>query len=240
VNQTEIFRIAGGLVGAYLLGSIPASFLVARLGFGVDIRKVGSGNVGATNVFRSVGPAAGIVAAFFDIAKGTVAVWFGAALLPAGGPFGAMGFALACGAAAVFGHTFTVFLRFSGGKGVATAAGVFLALAPGPLCGSFVVFALTVAATRYVSLGSILAAVTLPLWIILTVNFTVKDRATLLSIASVLAVLIVWRHRSNISRLIAGTESRIGAGPAGGLGGRMSEAKGPPSDPAPTDRPEGV
>ena len=208
MNADLIVRLVGGLIGSYLIGSIPASYLVAFYGHGVDPRTVGSGNVGATNVYRAVGARAGLVAAVLDIAKGTAAVLLARYLLPGGGPLGPQGFALACGAAAVVGHTYTVFLGFAGGKGVATGAGVFLAVAPGPLGASFAVFVVTIALTRYVSLGSILAAASLPVWVAL---FGPEGKIPILTISIAMALFIVIKHRSNIARIQAGTESRIGA-----------------------------
>ncbi|MBI4859567.1 MAG: glycerol-3-phosphate 1-O-acyltransferase PlsY [Candidatus Riflebacteria bacterium] len=199
------------LIAGYLLGSVPASFLVARWGFGVDLRTVGSGNVGATNALRALGPKAGIPALVLDALKGTLAVLVARWIAPAGGLLGPLGIQLGCGVAAVLGHTFTIFLGFKGGKGVATGAGVFAALAPGPFLASLIVFIGTVVATRWVSLGSILGAVTLPVWIVLLAT---EGRATLLSMAVPLALFIVWRHRENLHRMKCGTESRISWGGA--------------------------
>lgn len=193
------------LAASYLLGSIPFSYLVARQR-GVDVRAVGSGNVGATNVMRSVGKGAGLVAFVLDAAKGAVA----ALIAQRSG----LGIAVASLAAvsAIVGHMYPVWLGFKGGKGVATGAGAFLPLAPLATVVALVVFAVTLAVTRYVSLGSMLGAVSLavvaalggappPVW----------------AAAASMALLIVWKHRANIQRLAAGTESRIGRrAPAGG------------------------
>lgn len=206
-NESRDMMLA--LAGGYLLGSIPASFLIARA-FGVDIRTVGSGNVGATNVLRALGPKAGVPAMLCDALKGTLAVWLARALVPTGGRFGPLVFPLACGVAAVLGHSFTIWLRFRGGKGVATGAGMFAALAPLPLALSVVTFVAIVAATRYVSLASMVSAVLLNGFIL----FLMPGSAVpLCSIAVPLALFICWRHRDNIRRLMDGTESKLGQPP---------------------------
>jgi acyl phosphate:glycerol-3-phosphate acyltransferase len=186
------------LAVAYLLGSIPFSYLVARRR-GVDVRRVGSGNVGATNVLRSVGRGAGILAFVLDALKGLLAVLVARALDPAGGlP------ALAA-AAAVLGHMYPPWLRFRGGKGVSTGAGAFLLLAPLPTAGGLVVFAAVVAATRYISLGSIAGTSTLAL-----LSFLLGASEPVARAAAGLALLIVWKHRANLQRIARGTESRLG------------------------------
>ena len=218
--MNETAAIACGLVVGYLLGAIPASFLICKWGFGLDLRTFGSGNVGATNALRALGAKAGVPSLLCDALKGTAAVLFGAWLLPGGGPFGSLVFPLLCGVAAILGHTYTFWLGFKGGKGVATGAGVFAALAPVPLALSVVVFLLVVITTRYVSLASILSAVSLSAWIVL---FTPERAVPLVSIALPLAAFIAWRHRENMKRLIAGTESKISLGrraPASDAGGQ--------------------
>jgi glycerol-3-phosphate acyltransferase PlsY len=186
------------LVAAYLLGSIPFSYLVARQR-GVDVRRVGSGNVGATNVMRNVGRGAGLVAFVLDAAKGAVA-----ALIAQRTGLGPALAALAA-VAAIVGHMYPVWLRFQGGKGVATGAGAFLPLAPIATAVALVVFAATLALTRYVSLGSMVGAVTLAA----TAALTGAPRPVWIA-AAVMAALIVWKHRANIRRVAAGTESRLG------------------------------
>ena len=220
MNQQEGIRLILGLIGSYLLGSIPASFLIAKYGFGVDLRTVGSGNVGATNALRAIGPKAGVPALIMDALKGTLAVVLAPQVLPGGGAMGLLAFQLTCGVAAVLGHSFTIFLGFKGGKGVATGAGVFLAVAPKPLGLSFAVFMVTVAATRYVSLGSVLAALSLPLWIWFLAP---EGKLLLLGIAVPMAGFILYRHRSNLSRLMAGTESKLTIG-------RQSASPTPPKE----------
>lgn len=184
---------------SYLLGGIPFSALAARVK-GVDLRTHGSGNLGATNAIRVLGPAIGVPVLLADILKGVVAAWWVPAML---GPFDATG-RLVCGASAVAGHVFPVFLRFRGGKGVATAGGAFLALAPAATGIAMGVFAVALLASRYVSLASVLAAVTLPLALFFT------GASPVLRTAGVaIALLVVVRHRTNLNRLRHGTEARI-------------------------------
>ncbi|HEY6553833.1 MAG TPA: glycerol-3-phosphate 1-O-acyltransferase PlsY [Vicinamibacteria bacterium] len=185
---------------SYLLGSIPFSYLVAR-SFGVgDVRQVGSGNVGATNVMRSAGKAAGVLAFLLDAAKGAAATL----LVSHFGPEGALSPSLAA-IAAVLGHVFPVWLRFRGGKGVATGVGAFFPLAPLAAALSMVVFAVTLAASRFVSVSSVVAAVSLP---ILAALFGAPLAVTLA--AAFCVGLIVWKHRPNLERLAAGAERRVG------------------------------
>lgn len=188
------------LAGAYLLGSIPFSYLVARRWGVEDVRKVGSGNVGATNVMRSAGKAAGLLAFGLDFAKGSAASLLGRYVEPAGAlP------ALAA-ATAMVGHMFPVWLRFKGGKGVATGGGAFLPLAPAATAAALVVFALTLGLTRYVSLASIAGTVALA-----ALAFIVGGPGPVASAAAAAAVLIVWKHRGNLERIAKGTESRLGS-----------------------------
>lgn len=191
--------VAGMLALAYLIGSIPFSFLVARA-FGVaDVRRVGSGNVGATNVLRSAGRTAGALAFLLDACKGGLAVALGRAL-GAGEPL-----AVACALAAILGHIFPVWLSFRGGKGVATGAGAFLPLAPLGAAAGLAVFALVLRLTRYVAVASISGALAVPVaaWLLGASGLVVAAAASV-------AVLIVWTHRTNLRRLAAGTEARIG------------------------------
>jgi glycerol-3-phosphate acyltransferase PlsY len=182
----------------YLAGSIPFAFLLAR-GAGVDVRVAGSGNVGAANVFRTAGAGRAALVLLLDIAKGAFAVGC-ATSMNAGLPLTA-----ASGAAAVVGHVYPVWLRFHGGKGVAVATGVFAVLAPIATLAAVSVFLVVVGVSRYVSLGSVVAAIALPpaAWI-------TGAPSAVLAAASGVAVLIVFRHRSNIGRLRAGTERRLG------------------------------
>jgi glycerol-3-phosphate acyltransferase PlsY len=187
-----------GLVAAYLIGAIPVGVLVARLAGGVDIRRHGSGNIGATNVLRTLGPAAGVLTLLGDVAKGYAAVWVAGTLggTPAWVGPGAV--------AAVAGNCWPVFLRFRGGKGVATGLGAFLAAAPWAVAPAAVVWAALAALTRLVSLASIAACGSLAV-----AAWLAYPPAIALAATTVAAVIIV-RHRANIQRLLAGTESRLG------------------------------
>ena len=194
---------------AYLLGSIPFSFLVGRLAGGKDIRTLGSGNIGATNVARTVGKGAGLIALLLDAAKGFAAVAIARGLLEDGGTTVAgapVSFWIAAVAiAAVGGHMFPVWLRFRGGKGVATAAGVFLAIDARAIAIVFVVFLLIWISTRFVSLASILAAVAIPL----ELRFIERQTLWIVLAGIVIAIGVVLKHRGNIARLAAGTEPKF-------------------------------
>jgi glycerol-3-phosphate acyltransferase PlsY len=195
-------------VAAYLLGSIPTGFLVGRAR-GIDIRTVGSGNMGASNVFRTLGKTAGAFVLVVDGLKGYAAcAWLCDGLLTLLGvsTVDSELYRILAGIAVVLGHNFTCWLKFKGGKGIATSAGVYLALAPWPLLIALAVFILALLATRYVSIGSISAAVALPaaVWILPPHNL-------LLSIVTTaLGLLAILKHRSNIKRLLSGTEQRFG------------------------------
>ncbi len=190
------------LLASYLLGAIPTSYLLSRFFAGIDLRQHGSGNLGATNLYRVLGWKYAIPAALVDIAKGFIPV-----LVFAPRVSDSQLFALACGAAAIVGHVFSVFVGFKGGKGVATAAGVMLGLAPVALAVSAVVWAVLVWLTGYVSLGSIVAAAVLPLAV-----YTLEDSGTpaLFWIAAAIAAAVIILHRRNIQRLLKGTENRFG------------------------------
>ena len=191
----------GWLVPAYLLGAIPTSYVVARLAAGVDLREFGSKNLGATNLFRLLGWKAAIPVGLFDVAKGAAPVL---AFLATGGQ--PRWWALVLGMAAVVGHVYSPFVRFKGGKGIAAAAGAFLAYTPGAIAAVAVVWAALVFSTGYVSLGSICAAVSFPLCVAL-----LYPASGALWIAAGAAAFVVFAHRGNIRRLLAGTEARFGA-----------------------------
>jgi len=193
--------LALGFLASYLLGAIPTSYLVVRAVKGVDLRTVGSGNLGATNLFRQLGWGYAIPVGIFDLLKGTIPVLVFA---PRAGATGAL--ALAMGATAVLGHVYSVFVGFKGGKGVATAAGVVLGLAPWALLAAFVAWALVVGLTGFVSLGSILGALVFPAvtWL------AHPGQRPYIGFHIVLALAIVVLHRANIRRLLAGTENRFG------------------------------
>lgn len=183
---------------AYLVGSIPFAYLLSRRQ-GIDLRRVGSGNIGASNVLRSAGVRAAVLAMLLDALKGVLAVIV--AQRVAGGP----AMPMFAGLASVVGHIYPVWLRFRGGKGVATAAGVFGVITPGALAIACGVFLVAVWVTRFISVGSIAAAVTLAM-----VTLVIDAPAVVSVGAAIAAAIIIHRHRANVARLIAGTERRVG------------------------------
>ncbi|MBE3571349.1 MAG: glycerol-3-phosphate 1-O-acyltransferase PlsY [Moorella humiferrea] len=183
---------------AYLIGSIPTAYVVGRFVYGFDIRKRGSGNVGATNALRTMGTVPGLVVLAVDALKGVIAVWLGQV---AGGPWLAAVTALA----AIIGHSWSLFLEFQGGKGVATTAGAVLAMAPAVVLWAGLLWLVIVVLSRYVSLGSIIAAAVAPF---LMLFFHRPWPYTLFTLVG--AALIIYRHRSNIKRLLTGTEHKLG------------------------------
>jgi acyl phosphate:glycerol-3-phosphate acyltransferase len=198
------------VAAAYLLGSIPTGFLLIRFFRHQDIRSFGSGNIGATNVLRSGGKVLGAVTFLLDVLKGAAAVYLGTllgVLLAPSVPLRNMqALAALC---AVLGHIFPVWLQFRGGKGVATAFGVFLVVAPVAALAAIAVFALIFALSRYVSLASIVGAACFPFFAWFTVR---GDRpAFFIAVQAAVALLIIAKHHQNIRRLLSGTESRIGA-----------------------------
>lgn len=189
---------------AYVAGSIPSAYIAGRIR-GVDLRKHGSGNLGATNVIRVLGTKIGLVVFAFDVAKGALPVLF----LPPWtvSDFPLIWIAIACGAAAIFGHARPVFLLFGrGGKGVATAAGVFLALAPVQTALTLIVFAVVLLSSGYVSLGSLIGATLLPILIAVTLG----PRSPVFTISVLVGLFVYWTHRGNIGRLRRGEEHRFG------------------------------
>lgn len=191
------------LLASYLLGAVPTSYLVSRIFAKIDLRHHGSGNLGATNLYRVLGWKYAVPVALFDIAKGVIPV-----LLFAPRASSSPHFALACGAAAIAGHVFSVFVGFKGGKGVATAAGVMLGLTPLALGIAAVVWAALVRVTGYVSLGSIVAAAVLPVAVYF-LEGPVEPAVLWITIAIAAGVILL--HRRNIERLLKGTESRFGS-----------------------------
>jgi glycerol-3-phosphate acyltransferase PlsY len=188
------------IVFAYFIGSIPFALLLARRWGAADLRLVGSGNLGAANVMRASGVTAGLLVAALDVGKGAASVWL-AARLSAGPAVPA-----AAGLAAIVGHIYPIWLRFHGGKGVATACGAFSVLTPLAIPPAVAVFAAVVWATKYVSLGSMLASVTLPFF-----AYLLGSSRPVVAAAVASAILIVFRHRSNVVRLQTGAERRLGA-----------------------------
>jgi glycerol-3-phosphate acyltransferase PlsY len=205
------------VIGAYLIGSIPFSFLVVKLFAGEDIRELGSRNVGATNVARTFGKLPGIIALILDMAKGyaviALAKWIVMSPhwpLAAGGNFSpvhsrAFWIALA-GLIAVVAHMFPVWLRFHGGKGVATAAGAFLAIDPLSFAAGAIVFLIVILSTRFVSLASMLSAASIPIFM----RFLTHAPFWTTIVSIVIAMLIIVKHNANIARLTQGTEGRLG------------------------------
>ena len=191
--------IAAVIAAAYLIGSIPFALILSRR-WGADLRQVGSGNLGAANVMRASGVSAGLLVAALDMAKGAASVWIAArssdgAELPA-----------AAGLAAILGHIYPIWLRFRGGKGVATACGVFSMLTPLAVPPALAIFAAVVWLTRYVSLGSVLASMAVP-----PIAYALGSPTPGVIAAAAASALIVFRHRSNVSRIWMGTERRVGA-----------------------------
>ena len=190
------------IVAAYLVGATPTSYLAGKLGRGIDLREHGSKNLGATNVYRILGWKYAIPVALIDMAKGALPVL----LFPRwAGPDAPSWLPVAAGAAAVLGHMFSPYVRFKGGKGVATAAGMFLSLAPIAVLIALAVWAICLWLTGYVSVSSIVAVMSVPL----SIRLLGPDRPSVLWAAIGLVVLIVFAHRRNISRLVAGTENRF-------------------------------
>jgi len=185
------------LVVAYLVGGIPFGYLLVRLKTGKDVRTMGSGNIGATNVLRTTGRGFGVVTLILDIGKGLFAVWF-AAKFTSESPLWMSAAALAVMA----GHAYPAFLKFKGGRAVASFVGAFLYLTPLPLLASIALFVIVVAATRYISLGSIIAAGSLPLGV-----WMIEHPPAPVLIASLVAgIFIIYRHGANIARIRAGQE----------------------------------
>lgn len=191
------------VVAAFLLGGIPFSHLIARLR-GVDLRSVGSGNIGATNLARALGYGIGTIGLLLDAGKGALAVMIPGAVL---GSRATSAIEALAGGAAILGHSFSPFLRFRGGKGVATGAGAFAILAPGATLVALGVFVAAVALTRVVGLGSVLAALALPI-----AAWALGSATPITITATLVAIVIIARHRDNLIRLMRGTENRLGAG----------------------------
>ncbi|MFH1564185.1 MAG: glycerol-3-phosphate 1-O-acyltransferase PlsY [Nitrospirota bacterium] len=186
------------IIMSYLIGSIPTAYLVGRIFGKVDIRTIGSGNVGASNVYRAVGKTAGISVLIIDILKGFLPVclvhYLGYDILTM----------IVAGLGAISGHVWTVFLKFKGGKGVATGLGVFLGLAPVPILIILVIFILVVAISKYISLGSIIGAFLLP-----PLLFFFKGERVIIIFGAVVSLLIIIKHIPNIKRLIIGQEHKF-------------------------------
>lgn len=192
------------LLLAYVLGSTPTSYWVGRFAFGVDLRTVGSGNLGATNTFRALGWKAAVPVAMVDVLKGWFPVWF----FPQHDYTATWAWTLGYAGAAILGHVFSFWVRFKGGKGIATSAGVFLGLAPWGVLVALLVWIAVTFTTRIVALGSLAAAVTLPVFLFFSPPARGGDALILFTVA--LAIFVFWAHRSNIRRLLRGEENRFG------------------------------
>lgn len=194
----------------YLFGSFPAGYFAGRLA-GVDVRKVGSGNIGATNVLRVLGKKWGYPVFVIDALKGFAAVrtaFFLVNYWPGAKPYSEY-FAILAAMMSVAGHTFPVWLRFKGGKGVATSAGALIGLMPLAVPLVFFVWVVVFESTRYVSLASIVAAISLPIVAGLLAYWKFVDTSALIYFSLLIMLLVLWRHRSNFSRLLKGTEQRF-------------------------------
>jgi glycerol-3-phosphate acyltransferase PlsY len=189
-----------GVVVAYLIGSVPFALIIAKRWGEPDLRRIGSGNLGAANVLRSSGVTAGVLVALLDVGKGAAGVMLAARLDGSNTAPAVAGFA------AIVGHIYPVWLRFRGGKGVATACGVFTALAPVAVPPALAVFLVAAWLTKYISVGSVLASAALP-----PIAYAMGTPMPIVAAAVAAAALIVFRHRSNLARVWLGTERRIGA-----------------------------
>ena len=216
MNTTVIFIIA--CTASYLLGAVPFGFIFAKAK-GVDIRTVGSKNIGATNVFRSVSKALGIITFICDVIKGFVPAFLFpliAMKFSAGdGPPAGQSLPVLCACFAVAGHNWPVYLKFKGGKGVATSAGALLGIAPAPLGIGLAVWIVVFALSKYVSLASITASLIIPAagWILAFIHSPYIPRGYLIPILlTILGLVSIWRHKANIKRLFEGTENRFVSG----------------------------
>jgi len=199
MNETMKYLVL--IFSAYIIGSIPTAYIIGRLTKGIDIRNYGSGNVGATNAFRVLGKKLGILTLIIDILKGFLPVYFLNFLLKSN----VLNLQLIAGLFLIIGHIYTIFLGFKGGKGVATAAGVFLAITPIQMFLTLIVFAIILKTTKYVSVGSIISAISYPIFIFIWDVSAISLK--ILSIA--IALLIILKHKSNIVRLLNGSEKKI-------------------------------
>ncbi|MCD6327356.1 glycerol-3-phosphate 1-O-acyltransferase PlsY [bacterium] len=188
------------VIGAYLVGSIPFGLIVGKIMAGSDVRQKGSGNIGATNVMRAAGKTAGIITLLLDIVKGYIAVLGAQTLAPQPNSL----IPLYASIAVLLGHCFPIYLRFRGGKGVATALGIFLRLAPVLVLIALGIFIVVVAITRFVSVGSIIAVLSVPIIIGLA-----GGKVSSIALSSAIAALVIAKHNKNIARLIRGEENKL-------------------------------
>lgn len=194
----------------YFLGSCPNGFLISKA-CGVDIRECGSGNIGATNVLRVVGKKPGYLVFFLDVLKGFIAVRLAFELASVAQVAEPDLVSVVGGLACILGHTFPVWLHFRGGKGVATSAGVLMGLMPIAVVSVFMIWLALFKITRYVSVASIVAAAMLPIFVSVYLRFDLLTGRALFPFSILIAGVVIWRHRSNMRRLLAGTEARFGS-----------------------------
>jgi len=208
MTTTAWISTLAAIITAYLLGSVPFGLLIGKMR-GIDIRTVGSCNIGATNVMRSVGKSWGIFTLLIDALKGWIPTFVLPLLLAQSELMQSQPdwLKIVCGCAAILGHNFPIFIGFKGGKGIATSAGVLLGIAPMALLIGLGAFALVFSCTRFVSLGSITAAMVVP-----SSAFWLYDGYWVPGVLSILGLMAIWRHKANITRLCNGTESRIAFG----------------------------
>lgn len=226
----EYYPYLAIVIISYVIGSIPTSYIAGKLIFSIDLRDHGSGNVGATNALRVLGKKTGTFVLLTDMGKGVGAVFLTKYILKAFNLPPSAIWEVAGGGFAILGHIYTFWLKFKGGKGVATSAGVFMALTPWSLFSALIVFGLTVWATRYVSLGSILSALSITPFICVETGKCIHPYTILAILAT---TFIIYKHRANIGRLRDGTETKIGASStATGDGTGISTANVPCNDTA--------
>lgn len=205
-----MFTIAGVALISYLIGSVPAGYLAGRIA-GIDIRKAGSGNIGATNVLRVLGKRYGYPVFVFDFVKGTAAVEISIFIFnnTHHAEVSRELCAILAGVSSVIGHSYPVWLGFKGGKGVATSFGVVFGLIPLAAVIAVTVWLITFGTTRYVSVASMMAALALPITVLVMLYVKLLSGLALLLFSICLAAIVIWRHRSNLSRLMSGTEPRF-------------------------------
>ncbi len=208
IGETPLVFILSPLV-AYLIGSVPFAYIVGKVFGGLDIRQQGSGNVGATNVGRVMGWRYGVPVFLLDALKGFVPVYLATKNL---GLAPVHPLVILCGTGAILGHVFPIYLRFKGGKAAATSVGVFLVLAPKVILGTILVWCTIVAITRYVSLGTILCSMAFCTLFIYLHPDPFGEGRYLMGISVIIALLVIFRHKENIKRLLAGTEPKLGQG----------------------------
>ncbi|MFH1094194.1 MAG: glycerol-3-phosphate 1-O-acyltransferase PlsY [Candidatus Omnitrophota bacterium] len=200
----NIIWILAGLSLSYLIGAIPTAYIITKIVSGKDIRKMGSGNVGATNALRVAGKLPGIIVLVVDLLKGLAAVTILASFIAAKITLPVEIIRALFGLLTVSGHIFNVFLRFKGGKGVATSAGVMLGVAPQALFFGLILFIIIVAVTKYVSIGSIVSSMIITFFLLWT-----KAHYSYVVLSAVLCIIIVSKHKSNIKRLLSGREGKV-------------------------------